>query len=618
MSDLLIRYLAFFGPRREPASVKFAPGLNIVCGASDTGKSFISESIDFMLGQEDPVRDIPERAGYDRIRLLVDSDTHEPLTLDRSVEGGNYLAYSEELFEGEPTSQARTLRYKHAASRTDTLSYELLERVGFAGRTLRRNAAGKTRSLSFRDLARLCVVTEEEIQRRSSPVLSGQWVAATAEYAAFKLMLTGVDDSALVSSNDSPARRDRDSGKLELLDQMVAELQSELDEAGIEEEELLEQEDKLKASIQNRTASLQSVQKELNSLMSSRAEAAKALRDSKARMIEINELVGRFSLLDEHYDTDLQRLNAVHESGSLFVHLEKKPCPLCGALPGDQHLDGDCDGNAEAVVQAARAEMNKIIRLRRELAETLSSLRSEFDELEGGLAPLQASYDGYDAELGEVAAPAVSEERSSYNELMTELSEVRVSLDKIESLKKLMQRRGDLEDESGIDDGDTGNTKTQISKFVLDEFAQTIQSILEEWDFPNVSRVYFDETKKDIVISGKDRGSTGKGLRAITHAAFTIGLMEFCREHGLPHPGFIVLDSPLLAYWKPEGSDDDLRGTDLKENFYRYLMGISKENQVIVIENEHPPDFVAKEVPVTIFTKNPNSGRYGLFPPPIE
>lgn len=615
MSDLLIKYLAFFGPHRAPASLKFKRGLNIVCGASDTGKSFISESIDFMLGQEEPVRDIPERAGYDRIRLLLDSDTHQPLTLDRSVEGGNYLAYSEELFEGDPTTEARTLRYKHAASRDDTLSYELLERVGFAGRTLRRNAAGKTRSLSFRDLARLCVVTEEEIQRRSSPVLSGQWVAATAEYAAFKLMLTGVDDSALVSSNDSPARRDRNSGKLELLDQMVAELQFELDEAGIEEEKLLEQKDKLKASIQDRTATLQSVQKELNSLMSSRAEAAKALRDSKARMIEISELVGRFELLDEHYNTDLQRLNAVYESGSLFVHLEKKQCPLCGALPGAQHLEGDCEGNAEAVVQAARAEMNKIIRLRRELAETLSSLHSEYAELEGGLAPLQASYNGYDAELGAVTAPAVSEERSSYNALMKELSEVRVSLEKIENLKKLMQRRDDLEDEGGTENDGIENTKTQISTSVLDEFAKTIQSILEEWDYPDVSRVYFDESKKDIVISGKDRGSTGKGLRAITHAAFTIGLMEFCRERGLPHPGFIVLDSPLLAYWKPEGSDDDLSGTGLKENFYRYLMGISKKNQVIVIENEHPPDFVGKEIPVTVFTKNPNSGRYGFFPP---
>jgi len=94
------------------------------------------------------------------------------------------------------------------------------------------------------------------------------------------------------------------------------------------------------------------------------------------------------------------------------------------------------------------------------------------------------------------------------------------------------------------------------------------------------------------------------------------GLMEFCRERSLPHPGFVVLDSPLLAYWKPEGDEDDLRGTDLKEMFYRYLLGLRKDSQVIIIENEHPPNFVSGEGNVVVFTKNPHHGRYGFFPTP--
>ena len=126
--------------------------------------------------------------------------------------------------------------------------------------------------------------------------------------------------------------------------------------------------------------------------------------------------------------------------------------------------------------------------------------------------------------------------------------------------------------------------------------------------------VFFAEDKRDFQIAGKDRGSTGKGLRAITHAAVKIGLMEFCRERNLPHPGFVVLDSPLLAYWKPEGDDDDLRGTDLKEMFYRYLLGLRKDSQIIIAENEHPPDFVSGEGNVIVFTKNPHQGRYGFSP----
>ncbi len=614
MNSLLVSYLAYFGPNRKPASLKLEPGLNVVCGASDTGKSIIVESIDFMLGQEEPVRDVPERAGYDRIRLVLGQSDHPFMTLDRSVEGGNFLAFEEIVFDGTAKTEPHILRSKHAATRTDTLSYALLNHIGFSGKVLRLNAAGKTRSLSFRDIARLCVVTEDKIQGRGSPALSGQWVKATSEYAAFKLLLTGSDDSALVSVPSSPAKKERDVGKIELLDQMIEELQLELDEAGEDEGELKEQEQRLTASLDERTRSLKDVQQQFNSLMSSRTDAAQQLRKTKARLLEIDELLGRFSLLDKHYETDLERLKAIHESGTLLVHMESKPCPLCGALPGDQHLDADCEGNTEAIVHAASVEINKIARLRIELAGTLSSLRDEHAELNGNYPSLKESYNTLELRLNEITAPAVSKERASYDELMSELSSVRSSLDKIANLQKFIQRRANIEGDAEGGDRQKHETKTQISKSVLDEFAQEIQQILEDWEYPNASRVFFDEAKKDIQISGKERGSTGKGLRAITHAAFTIGLMQFCLERRLPHPGFVVLDSPLLAYWKPEGKDDDLRGTNLKDNFYRYLLGMSKDNQIIIIENEHPPSFIEQGASVTVFTKNPNVGRYGFFP----
>jgi len=67
MTGLVLRYLAYFGPNKPPAGISLEPGLNVICGASETGKSLIVESIDFMLGQESPVREIPERTGYDLV-----------------------------------------------------------------------------------------------------------------------------------------------------------------------------------------------------------------------------------------------------------------------------------------------------------------------------------------------------------------------------------------------------------------------------------------------------------------------------------------------------------------------------------------------------------------------
>ncbi|MBD8687238.1 MULTISPECIES: coiled-coil domain-containing protein [unclassified Rhizobium] len=614
MNNLFLRYLGYYGPGRQPAEIEFVTGLNVICGASETGKSFIAESVDFMLGRELPERSISEQVGYDRIRLAIDSSDGRPLTIDRSTEGGDFLAYDELLTGSMPTGEQRKLRWKHAGTRTDTLSFELLDRLGYAGRRLRQNSKGKTRSISFRDVARLCVATEGDIQRKSSPALSGQFVTATAEYAAFKLLLTGVDDSSLVSLDDDSPQRQRDDGKVELLDQMIAEMQAELDEAGVDENELREQEEKLTNALNLQAKVLLSAQAEFDGLLERRGTVATVIRSSRARMKEIEELVARFNLLDTHYKTDIERLGSIYESGSFLVHLTVLSCSVCGAHPGAQHLESDCDGNVEAVVNASRAEIAKIERLRRELSDTLEVLRKEHRDLGHNLPAIATEYRNLESQLSEIVSPSVADKRTSFNELTAKLAAVRGSLGKLASLARLMERKRTLVEEEDVEGNDKQNTKTVIPKSVQEEFAKEVQQILLDWDYPEASKVFFDEGSRDLVISGKGRGSTGKGLRAITHAAFTIGLLQFCKERDLPHPGFVVLDSPLLAYWKPEGEHDDLRGTDLKANFYTYLVGMSKDCQVIVVENEHPPAFVDYQGKVSVFTKNPMVGRYGFFP----
>lgn len=613
MNRLSLKYLAYLGPGKEPATLDFCAGLNVICGASDTGKSFLSESIDFMLGQESPVRDIGERKGYDRIRIVIKSSDRDHLTLDRSVEGGHFNCYNEYARLEEPRSKAIHLRYKHSAAREDTLSHTLLKKIGLEKKVLRRNAAGLTRSLSIRDLARLCIVSEEEIQSRRSPFLSGQFTQGTAEYSTLKLLLTGVDDSALIGDVEKSNRRENNSAKIDLLNDMIEELERELDEEGLIEDELISQAKKLEISLQVQLEELNQAQAQLTQINRTRASVAQEIATIEDRVAEIDELKARFVLLDEHYESDLSRLSAIHESGSLFAHLEVRPCPLCGAHPDAQHLHDDCEGNAEAIVAATKAEIEKIERLRRELTETHEALGNELGRLQARLPDLQGRYEAFDYQLRVSASPEVTEQRSSYKELVAERADVRIALNKVAQLANLTRQRDALED-AEADKEAGGVSKTVVPTSVLEELSLTVQAILKEWGFPGADRVFFDEKKRDFQIGGKERGSFGKGLRAITHAAVKIGLMEYCVERNLPHPGFVVLDSPLLAYWKPEGDDDDLRGTDLKERFYQYLLGCSDQCQVIIVENEHPPATVECTDRVTVFTKNPNKGRYGFFP----
>jgi hypothetical protein len=309
----------------------------------------------------------------------------------------------------------------------------------------------------------------------------------------------------------------------------------------------------------------------------------------------------------------LERLAAIEESGSLFIHVEQKPCPLCGALPGEQHQSAGCDGDIENVVNAATAEIAKVQRLSAELDQTVADLMREAEQLTGRRAEIEARFQELDREIRESFSPDLGDVRATFTELIEKSAEVRRIVEMFDRVDRLEEQKASLT--GATDDSvEGGILQVDLSKSVLDDFAKQVQGLLENWGFPGASRVYFDEVAGDVVIDGKPRASRGKGLRAITHAAMNIGLMEFCKEKDLPHPGFVVLDSPLLAYWAPEGMEDSLEGSDLKDRFYEYLAANHSDSQVIIVENEHPPSALKKKIGLTVFTKNPHQGRYGFFP----
>lgn len=149
---------------------------------------------------------------------------------------------------------------------------------------------------------------------------------------------------------------------------------------------------------------------------------------------------------------------------------------------------------------------------------------------------------------------------------------------------------------------------------MVEPFSAMVQSLLERWEFPGSRRVHFDLEAKDLVISGKPRTSFGKGLRAVTQTAFSLSLLDYCVASDLPHPGFVILDSPLLSYKEPEGAEDDLRNTSLNSKFYQHLLTLSENKQVIIIENTDPPSDVELGARVEHFSGWEHEGRFGLFP----
>jgi hypothetical protein len=622
-NPLQLRGLSFISPHKEPSSLEFQGGLNVVCGASDTGKSFIVEAIDFLLGAKGPLRDIPERVGYDRERLTLESLHGETFTLERSTSGGNFRKFEGNCLTGEPDIESGTiLNQKHEHGNPSTLSTYLLSLIELAEKYVQKNQQGITNSLSFRNLARLILIKESDITKELSPLLSGQNTEKTKDYSVFKLILTGVDDSALVAQAEMQAElintRKSNNAKVEFIDELLNELQAELGEIGINRTEAEEQLLQLQTQAEVQQEILNRRQRALDEKIERRYEVMRQIERLSDRINEISSLLSRFELLKDHYQIDLERLAAIEESGSLFVHLERTPCPMCGALPDEQHQDEVCDGDVESVVHAATAEIAKVEKLSLELDQTASDLRNEAEGLIIQKEELDPEFQELNQEIQEIASP-LREAQNNFSEIIRHSSEIQRVIDSFNRIGQLQEKRSTLRIEA---DEPVNSVSQQIdlSSSVLDDFARKVQHLLQAWDFPGSNRLHFDEALKDIVIGGQPRTSRGKGLRAITHAAMTIGLMEFCKERNLSHPGFVVLDSPLLAYWKPEASEDRiiLEGSDLKFRFYEYLANNCSDSQIIIIENERPPLDITGRITLTTFTKNPDEGRYGFFPVPEQ
>ena len=222
-----------------------------------------------------------------------------------------------------------------------------------------------------------------------------------------------------------------------------------------------------------------------------------------------------------------------------------------------------CDGNVTAVTQAAAAEIAKIKLLQSELQSTVVALSKEQVEVVSSRKTLEGEWRQYQQQIETALSPDFAEARKKHTDL---IESARMSSKPSSFINALgassdgsMSQRQHSLPTSRRKRKSRGRRAVHI-KICAPRILKTVEKILNEWHFPDATDVYFDEGKRDVVIGGRLRGSRGAGLCAITYSAFTIALFEFCRSRNMPHPGFVILDSPLIAYKEPKADDEGISG----------------------------------------------------------
>jgi hypothetical protein len=614
MSGFQLRRLQVTGPQVESAEITFDAGLNVVSGASDTGKSYLVETIDYMLGAGTPPRQIPESRGYDTAQLLIAAQDGREFQLTRALAGGDFLLGDLAAGAADPV----TLGQRHSAGTGENISTFLLRLIGLDGKRVRKNAQNELQNLSFRNLAHLVIVDEESIIKKGSPIHSGESTQRTTQSSVFKLLLTGQDDGALIAAKKPAIAKAELEAKIALLDQLIAEYEGELGELTSDPGDLGAQLERLDASLVTSAQALHLQRSAFEEQENARQTAWQTRDEIRARHEEILALLERFTLLDQHYGSDLDRLEAVSEAGFFFVALDTGRCPLCGAPAGDHHHhDGvQPDGDIEATRTACAQEIVKILQLRAELALTVSDLQDERRQLSERFDSARAAYRTADALVREALTPAVSAARAEHTGLLETRAGVRQAIALVERISDLRSRRMDAESALGTS-GRVTDERPGLPPASVQAFSAAVETLLDAWRFPHEKPIYFDERSQDLILGARRRGEQGKGLRALTHAAFSIGLLQTCRVLQLPAVGFVILDSPLVTFREADREEAGLDAAarlEVKQAFYRDLAERITSDQVIIVENEDPDASLRAGIVSHIFTKRSDSGRPGFFP----
>ncbi|MFJ3697234.1 hypothetical protein ACIPW9_24290 [Streptomyces sp. NPDC090052] len=606
MSSLRLLHLTFAGIDRERAQVVFDPRLTVIYGASDTGKSFVTEAIDYMLGAR-KLSLIPEAEGYSQILLGIELSGGDVITLMRGPQASRINVFNEDL--RDLIFRAPDLELTVSTRGSRNVSRYLLERIGLDGALIATNDTGGTKLLGFRDLLHLCLVSETRMVSKTPPVLRSTGTSGqTASKSVLKLLLSGQGEPA-VDARPTASQRRVHKGKIGLLDELVLDLQRQLDPQGGNESDLAEQLRRLLAHQDTAAVSLRNVTARHADAVADRAGLSVNLGQYEQRLAEVDDLLGRFGLLRSQYRSDLERLAMVNEAGSLLGYFRTGACVFCGASPEHQTAGHDAQ-ETTALRLSVNAESAKTQQLLSDLHLTIEDLQMQRDEIAEQRDASRAQAEETDRAIARI--------EQDLQPLESEASEVMSARSRVEKELGLHQRIQELEDVRAglVADGAVpgGRPTGSVPSGSVAEFDRAIERTLEAWQV-RLHGVAYDQYTAELFVGDRARASHGKGMRAVLHAAFAVSLAGYCLDKEHSHPGFVILDSPLVTYRQPgvRRTDDEDLPDSVIDYFYRDLFR-RFTGQAVVVENGDPPADIVQQAQVYMFSRDPHDHRFGFFP----
>lgn len=584
-----IKKIFLTGKGVEESGVDLTPGLNIIYGPSETGKSYITKCIKFMYGKKDS--EIDDTFGFDTVHMILDVDG-KPLTLVRRLD-------EEKITVSGNVNGIENGDYTLSSGK-NRIGDLWLSLMGITEPTqiIKKNDFTPER-LNFSSLWHMFLVDEDTISKTESILMPSQYPKWPKTKAAILYLMLG--DNFL----DGQDQKEKANAKLKRkavetfintrISNLVTKKQTLKDSyKGLSTDELQK---KIGEILQE----IDSAERQMSAAISRSRELAAEIVDIDGQLVESRALSNRYKALRSQYRSDIRRLTFIAE-GDIEGEKIKKPvsCPYCGG--------GVDTTKRKSYVEPAKAEVEKLVPKISDLQDAQDELAALIKSLEERRIEASAEKDALDQQIKSQMKPKISELQDhlfEYKQAVEYSKEEQVLTDMEQDMKKELQK---YEAEDGLElkfDVDAHYTDE-----IMDRLDKIIDNLFKECRYDRYEISVFSKSSFDVSVNGHAKKTFGEGYRAFVNVLMVLALQEYLEQYGKYSSDIIVLDSPILTL---KERDSVKASEGMQASLFKYLAAHQTGHQTIVVENQ-PPKIDYTGVNMIHFTQEDDGkSRYGLL-----
>lgn len=599
MSEFYITKVLARGSGKTDSFVKLQPGLNLIQGRSNTGKTCIIKCIDFCFGGKNKPFD--DSLGYTTIELSL----HTPkgnIQITRSF-GKNKV----EIVTDVPGYDSCTYDLKFNPKKKEPaplLGDLLLASIGIEdGQYIYKNKYFDTQKMSWRTILPLLLFSVTDIVKETSVIEPTQGTEKTAFLSSLLLLLNGKEFAKVDSKTKKEIRVARKKAVEEYVNKKISAVSAK--KKTLEDQLALFDGIDVEQQMQEIIDSIKVTETKISSVSAKSKEILGQIIELQEQATECNLLQERYATLRGQYVSDIKRLSFIVNGE---VEMQKVThntiCPFCdGKIPAK---------NKKSYIESAQAELHRITSQMNGLVETEKELASEKEEISVELAELERQREDIEKMIQEELQPKANDLKKTHDDYRVCI-QIQHELSVIADFATSWEM--DLRELPSEDESESEyHPKELLDKDFQERIDKLLKDALTECSFPNLTTSRFNLSSFDIEINGrKKQNFNGQGYTSFLNSIIAMSFRQYLAEYAVYDPGLLVIDTPLLGL---DQGVSDVSPESMRASLYTYFTNHQDYGQVILLDNmKNVPaiDFESTGTNVITFTKGLEEGRYGFL-----